>query len=92
MAVDTLLDLVGERWRHLLRSILFGIAGLFCLLLVWYGWPAAIHNIRQSAAASGISMVIPYMALPIGGVLMLVQIILCWISGFEEGDPGEEPY
>lgn len=85
MAVDTLVDLVGAGWRHLLRSLLFGIAGIFCVLLVWFGWPAALNNARQSAAASGLPMILPYMALPVGGMLMLVQIALCWLTGFEEG-------
>ena len=59
-------------------------------LIVWYGWPAAMANVRQSAAASGISMVYPYMALPIGGVLMILQIVLCFFAGFGQTAYEEE--
>lgn len=92
MVLDTVVGSVPVKWRHLLRSILFGIAAVFCFLLVWYGWPAAINNIHQKAAASGISMVYPYMALPIGGVLMIIQIILCWIVGFRDPAVEEEAW
>ncbi|HBM58631.1 TRAP transporter small permease [Salipiger marinus] len=92
MAVDTLLDALSPRGAHLLRSLLFGIAGIFAALLVWYGWPAALNNARQSAAASGLPMIVPYMALPVGGALMLVQIVLCWLTGFGETRHEEEAY
>ncbi|EPX85246.1 TRAP transporter small permease [Salipiger mucosus] len=92
MAVDTILDMLSERYRHLVRSALFGVAGLFCALLVWFGWPAALANARQSAAASGLPMVVPYLALPIGGTLMIIEIALCWASGFEDTRFDEEAY
>ena len=37
-------------------------------------------------------MIIPYMAIPIGGVLMIVQIVLCWLAGFEATQYDEEAY
>lgn len=92
MAVDTLLEAMPSRMAHLVRSLLFGIAGIFCVLLVWYGWPAALSNANQSAAASGIPMIVPYMALPVGGVLMIVQIALCWLTGFGPSQYDEEVY
>lgn len=92
MAVDSLAGLPAGRNRHLIRSVLFGIAGAFCVLLVWYGWPAALANAQQSAAASGISMILPYLAIPIGATLMLVQIVLCWIVGFRPTEYEEEAW
>lgn len=92
MAVDTLVDILPPRRAHLLRSLLYGIAAIFCVMLVRYGWPAALSNARQSAAASGLPMVVPYMALPVGGALMLVQIALCWATGFAPTRHDEEPY
>lgn len=92
MAMDALTEAAPARWRHLMRSSLFGVAGLFCALLVIHGWPAALSNANQSAAASGLPMIIPYMAIPVGGALMIVQIILCWLSGFEATHYDEEAY
>lgn len=52
MAIDAVRNWLPERHREWYRNFLFGIAGLFCLLLVWYGWPAALANASQFAAAS----------------------------------------
>ncbi|CAH0342484.1 TRAP transporter small permease [Rhizobium sp. CECT 9324] len=83
MAVEGLQDLVSPRYRSLVRSSLYAIGGILFVFLAYYGWAAAIRNLSQHAAASGIPMVVPYMAIPIGSVLILIQIVLCWISGFE---------
>ncbi|EAR53156.1 C4-dicarboxylate transport system permease small protein [Oceanicola granulosus HTCC2516] len=91
MAVDAVVDAVPRRFAHLLRSLLYGIGAVFIGLLVWYGWPAALANLRQSAAASGISMIYPYMALPVGGLLMILQIVLCFFAGFASTAYEEEP-
>ncbi|WP_447927303.1 TRAP transporter small permease [Vreelandella sp. EE27] len=91
MAVDAVPDMFSGRLQHIVRSLLYGVAMIFCMLLVLYGWPAALANTRQSAAASGLPMVVPYMALPIGGALMIVQITLCWITGFDQHTSEKEP-
>ncbi|MBO3761500.1 TRAP transporter small permease [Ciceribacter sp. L1K22] len=83
MAVEGLQDLVSSKYRHLVRSMLYGIGGIFFVLLAYHGWSAAIRNMSQHAAASGMPMIIPYMAIPVGSVLILIQIVLCWLSGFE---------
>ncbi|TNC60050.1 TRAP transporter small permease [Rubellimicrobium roseum] len=92
MAVDSVVEALPSRRRHILRSVLFGIGGTFCVMLAWYGWPAAINNAQQSAAASGLPMILPYLALPIGAVLMLAQIVLCWIVGFHSTVVEEEAW
>ena len=92
MAVDGVVDMVPERLRHLVRSILYGVAGIFCVLLLVYGWPAALANQTQRAAASGIPMLLPYLAIPVGAAIMLAQIVLCWITGFREAPVEEEAW
>src|SRR5690606_1791409 len=83
MAVEGLQDIVPSKYRSMVVSLLYAVGGIFFVLLAYYGWAAAIRNLSQHAAASGIPMVIPYMAIPVGSVLILIQIVLCWISGFE---------
>lgn len=90
MAIDAVHDMALERLRPLVRGTLYGIAGLFCLLLAYYGWPAALANANQVAAASGISMLWVYLAIPLGASLMLVQIVLCWFAGYEPVEAMEE--
>jgi TRAP-type C4-dicarboxylate transport system permease small subunit len=90
MAIESVVESAPERLRNLVRGTLFGIGGIFCFFLVYYGWPAAIRNSGQHAAASGMPMIIPYMAIPVGGVLMMVEIVLCWFAGYDPVRPEDE--
>lgn len=92
MAIESLIQAVGPAWRNHVRSALYTVAGIFCVLLVVHGWPTAMRNSTQVAAASGMPMIVPYIAIPIGGALMIVQIVLCWFAGYEPAEPTEEPY
>jgi TRAP-type C4-dicarboxylate transport system permease small subunit len=83
MAVETVEGLVGPRYASLAKSALYTIAAVFCLFVLVYGWPLALRNAAQVAPASGIPMILPYLALPVGAFLMLVQIALSWVAGFE---------
>jgi TRAP-type C4-dicarboxylate transport system permease small subunit len=83
MGIEALETLAGPRRAPLVKSALYSIAAIFCVFLLVYSWPLALRNAAQLAPASGIPMIVPYMALPVGAFLMLVQIALSWIAGFE---------
>jgi TRAP-type C4-dicarboxylate transport system permease small subunit len=92
MALATLESMVAPSKARFVRSALYSIAAIFCLFVLVYGWPLAMRNAGQSAPASGIPMIYPYLALPIGAFLMLVQIALTWFAGFDpvvenDGEP-----
>lgn len=84
MAVDGLLGTVKARHRRFMRSALYSVGAAFCLVLVVYGWDAAMSNRTQTAAASGIPMIFPYMAIPVGGMLVFIEIVLSWFTGFSD--------
>ncbi len=87
MGIEALETLVRPDRVPLVKSALYSVAAIFCVVILIYGWPLAMRNASQVAPASGISMIVPYLALPVGAALMLVQIALSWLSGFEpEGD------
>lgn len=86
MGIEMLDRAVGPRWAPTLKSALYSIAGVFCVVILVYGWPLALRNAAQVAPASRIPMILPYMALPVGAALMLLQIALTWVSGFERDD------
>ena len=90
MSVDALHDRLPQRLRPVARGVLYGVSGVFCALLVLYGWPAAIANYDQFAAASGVRMIWIDLAIPIGAMLMIVQIVLCWVAGYAPADDAEE--
>ena len=91
MGVQTLEGFVSPANARLVKSGLYTVAAIFCVFVLVYGWPLALRNAKQVAPASQIPMILPYMALPVGAALMLVQIALSWVSGFEpEHDPIED--
>ncbi|RUT31407.1 TRAP transporter small permease [Arsenicitalea aurantiaca] len=84
MGVETLENMVAPRRALLVRSALYSVGGIFCVVVMFYGWPLALRNAGQVAPASGIPMIYPYMALPVGAFLILVQIALSWFGAFDE--------
>jgi TRAP-type C4-dicarboxylate transport system permease small subunit len=84
MGVETLESMVPPRQALLVRSALYSIGGIFCVVVLIYGWPLAMRNAGQVAPASGIPMIYPYMALPVGAFLILLQIALSWFGAFDE--------
>jgi TRAP-type C4-dicarboxylate transport system permease small subunit len=90
MAIEALEGLVRPDRARFVKSALYSVAAIFCVVILIYSYPLALRNAAQTAPASGIPMIYPYAALPVGTALMLVQIALSWISGFEpdrEADP-----
>ncbi|WP_210725965.1 TRAP transporter small permease [Modicisalibacter radicis] len=89
MAVDGLLNIVKVKYRRHMRSALYSVGAGFCLVLVFYGWDTAMSNRAQTAAASGIPMVFPYMAIPVGGGLVFIEIALSWFAGFSDSSEAQ---
>jgi TRAP-type C4-dicarboxylate transport system permease small subunit len=83
MGIEALEAMVPYGWSRFVKSALYSVAAVFCVIILVYGYPLTLRNAAQTAPASGIPMSWPYAALPIGAALMLVQIALSWISGFE---------
>lgn len=90
MGIEALETLVAPRYARFVKSGLYSIAALFCVVILYYGWPLALRNAKQVAPASQIPMIIPYLALPVGAALMLVEIALTWVAGFEPDEADEE--
>lgn len=86
MGIEMLEQLAGPNKARFVKSALYSLASIFCILILYYGFPLALRNAAQIAPASGIPMIYPYMALPVGSLLMLIQIYLSWFSGFEPDD------
>lgn len=91
MALATLEGIVAPEKARYARSTLYTVSAVFCLFVLIYGWPLALRNAGQVAPASGVPMIYPYLALPVGAFLMLVQIALSWISGFDPNADNFDP-
>jgi TRAP-type C4-dicarboxylate transport system permease small subunit len=65
----------SARVRNAIRLLVLSCIALFCLLLMWEGFRAAIQNMEQRSPAVEIPMVVPYLAIPVGASLMLIKLI-----------------
>lgn len=82
----------GVKSPRVRRAVSLGmyacVAG-FCLLLIWEGFPAAIDNMRQVSPAVRIPMTIPYLAIPVGATLILINTVAMMLLP-EDTFSGEE--
>jgi len=89
----SLFDTVRSEWLRRAAGVLVHlcVAG-FCLLLIWKGFPAAIDNMRQVSPAVRVPMTIPYLAIPVGAVLIFINALCMMIlpaealSQLEDGE------
>ncbi len=93
------ITLVVERFPHQVREavrVLLAICGSYIFyVMITEGWMLVLLNRNQESPAVGIVMSIPYLVIPISGLLMLyftwADLILHWRSkgspGTSEGEP-----
>ena len=74
MAVDALITIVPPHLAAVLRRVVLACIGLFCLILVWEGFPMAIQDAAQFSPSAEIPMIWPHISVPVGGALMLVVV------------------
>lgn len=81
LSVTSLVEVLPRRalaWALALRdAALVGAAGL----LAWYGFLFARLNGAQESAAMDIPMTVPYAAMPVGGALIVVMVLLARLLG-----------
>ena len=59
-------------WRNAVFRLL--LSAMLCVL-VWQGWDQAAFAFRRTTTALQISWFWPYLAIPVGGFLMLIQML-----------------
>ncbi|MCD6582059.1 MAG: TRAP transporter small permease [Desulfuromusa sp.] len=79
------LDIVGrflpEKWARILSISLDLISIAFFLFLAWYGIGMAKSGLGQYATIFGMTMVVPFAAVPISSVLTAFQIFAAMVRG-----------
>jgi TRAP-type transport system small permease protein len=58
---------------------------LFLVLVLYYGLDMAGRVARQTSAALGVSMSLPYSALPVGAALMIYHLVVGTVRGEDSG-------
>lgn len=88
LSIDVLSSLLPARLKRVQAIVALTLISMFCLILVVYGWPQAMRNMKQVSPVAQIPMIIPYLSVVVGGLLMLAKAI-CLIIADPERINGE---
>lgn len=90
MALDIIQKKVPEKVRLILIFASNLLVMFFLVLMTYYGFKHCwAVRLQKSPVVFNISMAIPYLAIPVGGVFMIIQHIEVMLNGihpFEESD------
>lgn len=84
--VDLLVNFLSERWKLIMGIFTYLICIVFCILLIMSSRDA-INNVmtyNSVTPALGIPMYIPYLAIPVGTILMLIRFIQAIFENIKE--------
>lgn len=75
VGIDFFLQFMGDKGKLQLARVINFICGIFSLLMTYYGWELVKFNMQsgQVTPALGIPMFIPYLAAPLGFLLMGIR-------------------
>ncbi|MBY5927378.1 TRAP transporter small permease [Halomonas denitrificans] len=73
ISVDIVLEYAGERLARLLRIVIVLCSALFAFVMIKYGLELVGRVASQTAPSTRISMMWPYLAIPAGGVVILIN-------------------
>jgi TRAP-type C4-dicarboxylate transport system permease small subunit len=76
MAIDLLGGFLPASAQRLRRIVLLVLTASYCGVLAWKGIPLALENQDQLAPATALPMTYPYLAVGVGGALMLCAALL----------------
>ena len=79
MAINLFEGVKSATLRRSVELTVLASIAVFCALLMWKGFPAAVENMRQVSPAMRIPMTIPYLAVPVGALLMFVKVLCLMI-------------
>ncbi|WP_447556130.1 TRAP transporter small permease [Vreelandella sp. EE22] len=80
ISVDLLLEYAGHRLGCILRVIVVLCSAIFAIIIIKYGFDLVGRVANQTAPSTRVSMMWPYMAVPLGGVVILINSIALLID------------
>ncbi len=79
-------DKLPSRVGDILKVIILLMQVVFLGFLIWYGFLYAQVGMMSKSPAMGIPMIIPYIAVPVGGIFSIFQIIVKIFAGKSSSD------
>ncbi|MCG6658224.1 TRAP transporter small permease [Halomonas campisalis] len=80
ISVDIVLEFTGPRISRLLRVLIILASALFAFILVKYGFELVGRVANQTAPSTRVSMMWPYLAVPAGGIVILINSVALLID------------
>ncbi len=75
--------------KAIIRSLANILSIIFCLIILRYSLEILEIVHAQKSSSMQIPMSIPYLAIPFGTLMMMLNIIVVWMEGEPESDDGE---
>jgi len=88
IGLDVIVDRMKGTSQKLIKLLSYVIIGLFDITLIRWGWEIMGRVGLQRSPAMRIPMKWPYLAIPLGGIIILIQLIKLCLELFNQG--GEE--
>lgn len=82
--LDALLKMIPQPQRKIIEAVLYTIMSVLLIVLVYFGTKFSSELYVQTAPGLNITMAIPYAAIPVGGLLMLLHILLMPFADSED--------
>ena len=90
VGITTLTDSLPPFFSRLVQGVGYLCMLVFLALMTYYGIEQMLMNVTQTSSTMGISMSIPYSALPIGFFIMFFITIEQWIDFLSPGSAGRK--
>lgn len=84
LQVDILTASLPEKPKKVLTAIVDLLTVVFLVILIIYGFKSVASNISQTSPAMRVQMGLIYIALPLGGGLMLIENLVRIFSSFRK--------
>ncbi|MEW4308065.1 TRAP transporter small permease [Rossellomorea marisflavi] len=84
IAIDFMVEILKEKSKVVLEKIILWVCGIFSVFLIYFGSQLTFRVIEQSTPTLQYSMAWAYAAIPLGALLMLLNIIAALIDPQEE--------
>lgn len=77
IGLDFVVRGLSEKNRKYAAILVQLLSSVFFVVMMWYGFQFAFFLKSQSTATLGISRMIPFLAIPLSGAIMLVHSLAC---------------
>jgi TRAP-type C4-dicarboxylate transport system permease small subunit len=88
--IDSLVRALPPRGARVVLGLAVLLSLLFFLVMVWYGGALTLRTWPQRSTSLGVRMGIPYLAVPVAGLLAFLHTVACGIVGPPRASRKEE--